>query len=91
MVKGTFQKRLIKGKRQGWHVASFDVKAISKAAEMKWVLSSFIFLPTHPVGPTESKQLPEDERTLLSPSSAPHALRRGTAGQNNLVVIFPLL
>ena len=83
-------KRLIKGKRQGWHVGSFEVKAISKAGERKWVLSPFVlfFFPP-PVGPTESKQLPEDERTLLRPSLAPHALQRSTAGQNTLVIIFP--
>lgn len=37
-------KRLIKGKRQGWHVGSFEVKAISKAGERKWGVVPFCFI-----------------------------------------------
>lgn len=54
-------KRLIKGKRQGWHVGSFEVKAISKAGERKWVLSPFVLFPqlAHRI-----KAVAEDEKEL---------------------------
>lgn len=49
---------------------SFDVTATSREEERNQVLPPFVFLsvPLSPDSSTESKQLPEDERTLLPPT-----------------------
>lgn len=89
-MKAAFWKRLIKGKRQGWHVALLMSKLFPRQRKGNGCCP-LLFFPAPPtqLAPQNQSSCLKMKELSLPCQLAHHALQRSTVGQNNLVVTFP--